>query len=179
MQLSDRSGIGCDLCGMAYRKDFSYYSTDAHLVDVYSGRKPTLHDLLHSKIVRSFDICPSCFDTKFKHKIVEAFKLITPNNVVCELSHRILAGTFKYYYMVMTDVIVKAGAQFTCSKCGKQSLDKKQCSCGSTSLARVSSVTANERFCEFGISSEEYDKLVQIAEQIKTNVGQWGSQSDV
>lgn len=179
MQLNDKSGIGCDLCGTAYQKDFSYYSTDAHAIDVYNSRKPTLYDLLHSKIVRSFDICPSCFDSKIKHKLVEAFKLATPTNVVCELSCRVLTGTYKYYYMVMTDVVVKTGTLYTCSKCGKQSNDKKQCACGSTSLARISNVTANERFCEFGVSSEEYDKLVQIADNIKSNAGQWGSQSNV
>lgn len=179
MQLSDKSGIGCDLCGMAHQKDFSYYSADVHVIDVYNGRKPTLHDLLHSKIVRSFDICPNCFDSKIKHKLLEAFKLCTPTNVVCELSCRVLNGTFKYYYFVVTDVVVKSAIQYTCTKCGKQSNDKKQCVCGSTSLARVSSVNANERYCEFGVSSEEYDKLVQIADSIKSNVGQWGSQSDV
>ena len=48
MQLKDRDGIACDICGTSYRTDFRYYSFDIRNIAVNNNLRPPISSILSS-----------------------------------------------------------------------------------------------------------------------------------
>ena len=156
MQLDDKTGISCDFCGSAHREDFDYHSFDAHKVMVFNNLKPSLGEMINSKIADSFDVCAGCME-ELSFKIVENNS--TPNNL-CEVSSKVFNGSYVFYYVVISNVSVKmSGQPLVCVKCGKKySSDPNVCSCGGTKLSKSAIVSAGKRDLEISICDDVYNE---------------------
>ena len=180
MQTTDKSGIICDYCGLCSTNDFAYYSFDFRAIHVMSGRVPSLDIIHNARITSSYDICEGCF-ASLSQTIIENFKKIqaTRRLGTCELTGKIFAGTYDYYYGVVTKVNVRmTGQPNICVGCQKQSFDtQKACSCGSVSFVRPASINTITRFLEFNSCEEAFQTFRQKAEAVRTRPTQWTTNS--
>jgi hypothetical protein len=156
MQLDDKTGISCDLCGSAHREDFDYHSFDARKIVVYNNLKPSLNEMINSKVADSFDVCADCME-KLSFKIVANN---TPPNNSCEVSSKNFYGSYVFYYVVVSNVSVKmSGQPLICMKCGKKyPADPKACSCGGSKFSRSAIVSAGKRDLEISICDDVYNE---------------------
>lgn len=177
MLLASRDGYSCDQCGMTHRKDFSYYSFDFHFVSVCENRRPALNTVLAVPATFSADICPACF-LKTRTALLEQHRKMPKLTVglVCELSGKIMAGTFDYYYVDVAKVDVLASNQpLSCMSCRTKVADKsKPCpKCGSNKFGRLASIQTDRRHVEFVVSEDIYRTYVTAAERLRQVAGQW------
>lgn len=185
MQLPERDGIACDLCGTTHRSDFSYYSFDMRPVTVTQNRRPSLDQIFHCQPVFSLDVCPACF-TKVSDDIVKNYsKIMSPQRrtrieVVCELSGKAMAGSYTYYHMNVTKVVVRiTGQPFICVGCKNTTNDKsKPCDkCKGTRFVRPANVVATDRFVESNISEDMYKRFTDSASKVRQVAGTWSTKS--
>lgn len=178
MQLPDKSGIACDMCGMSHSNDFTYYSMDCKQVSVYSGRLPSLESLLRLRTTHSLDICPACFsDMKESLVAVNAKRANKPKVVFCELSGAVLSGNYEYYYCVVAEVSVRINNNGAiCAKC-KSPSNGKPCKCGSIDFIRPATVTPTYRYVEFGASHNAMQDMITKMNAIRTKNNQWTTTS--
>jgi hypothetical protein len=176
MQLADKSGIACDLCGMTHKSGFTYYSIDCKHVSIYSGRLPSLDSLLRLKTAHSLDVCPACF-LVIKNKVVESNtkRMNKPKGTICELSAVALSGNFEYFYCVVAEVDVRIGGQAAlCIKC-KAPSQGKACKCGSVHFISPAVVNAVHRYVEFGVSDAAMRELLDKMNVIRSKSNQWST----
>jgi len=147
MQTDDKSGIVCDVCATQYRSEFTYFSLDLRLVAVLQNRRPALVQILTYPAAASFDICPACYDGICK-RVVATYKPVQVGNR-CDLSGRLLTGSYEYYYGTVAKVEVNVPAK---------------------------DMRVTERILELDVSREEYQVLVDRAGQVKATVGQWSAE---
>lgn len=183
MQLKDKSGIACDICGTTCQHDFKYYSFDIAQVDVYDNRKPPLQDILRLPVIFSVDVCTNCFE-KYKTDIIKNYaKTMSKDRkpqlgITCELSGTKLFGTFTYYYVNVTYVNVLSSNQpQTCLRCKSTAINGKCTKCNSTDVMTRSAVQTTERFVEFNASEAEYNKFKHAAETVRRIASQWSTKS--
>ena len=178
MQLSDKSGIGCDNCGTTHRHDFVYYSFDFHYVEVTSNRRPALDSIVESRVISSLDICVACYD-KLTTKVIENYSKASKLAAVtvCELSGVVMTGTYNYYYIVVARVDVKTlGQPFVCVNCRTASTSGAACQkCSGTKFSRPARVIPTNRLLELSISEDMYKQLVDAAGKVRQIAGQWST----
>ena len=145
MQLNDRSGIACDLCGGQYRQDFSYFSMDLRHVQVVDNVRP--RELMQQPII-SLDICPGCWESLSK-RIVECYHPVV-QGVVCDLTGRHLLGNYEYYEGKVTRAVVK----FQGSR---------------------ANVTTEPNLVELALSPEAYEELKRRLVEIRKAASTWSS----
>lgn len=155
MQLASKDGIGCDLCGMTCRSDFTYYSYDFHHVEVYGNSRPDLGSILSSPTIFSLDVCPVCFDGHRKTLIANYAKILSPKRRVvtgvhCELTGQLMVGTYEYYYTEVTKVTVR-------------------------SVGGKPTVSADKRHVEMSICEDMYKKLTASAGTVRKVAGEWST----
>lgn len=176
MQLNDKTGIACDLCSLQHKQDFSYYSFDYRLVEVFNNQRVALEQLLYYPITSSMDICPACFET-IKAKIISNYQRLAPKKVVyCEVSGEILKNNYIYYYCVVSKVEVKmSGQPNTCTKCKNRTFDQnKPCEkCGGREFIKVAVQNVVDRFVEFSIGDKSYQEFKSQMEKQRISTGQW------
>ena len=176
MQLKDKQGITCDLCHTAYREDFEYASFDAKKVTMFNNIRPSLDDMLDSKVLTSFDICTECYDD-LRLKIVDNYQKNLKNGLCCEISGEKIVGTCKFYYIIITEVEVNMSRQpYVCNKCGSKGFEKtKECKCGCKEFRRNAFVIAGKRDLEISISELVYNSWVAKRDSYVEN--SWTSKS--
>lgn len=185
MQLSDRSGIACDKCGTSYKEDFSYYSLDFRQVVVGKFLRPSLKQVLSYTQCYSVDICGMCFN-KLAVNICDNYSSNMNTNtrlrgkvrqgVLCELSGKTMDGEFTYYHCNVIQVDVKmSGQPNICVKCQNKTFDNdKKCSrCDGVDFIKPALTQANQRYVEFNLCEEEFDKIVNTAESIRAKSSEW------
>lgn len=185
MQLDSRDGIACDHCGMTYRSDFEYYSWDFHHVSVMDGNRVSRDVILRSQVVFSLDVCTACFHT-FKLRIVENYKKsMTADRSkssphVCEITGKVMSGTYDYYYCNISKVDVRiTGQPSVCVNCQhRTSDDGKQCSkCGGVEFIKPASMDIDQHFVEISLCTEAFENLVNKAKSVRKLAGQWSTKS--
>ena len=185
MLLSTKDGYACDQCGLTHRHDFTYYSFDFRSVSISQNRKPSLDQILHFKVVFSLDVCPACFE-KVKTTIIEQYaKIMSPQRrvrieTVCELTGKVLVGTYNYYYVDVTEVEVKITSQpAVCTKCKQKTFDDKSpCTkCKGTSFVRPASTASKPRIVEFSVCEDMYKKLTESAATVRQVAGEWSTRT--
>lgn len=189
MQLSDRSGICCDSCGITYKNDFVYYSFDFRLVDVYNNQRPSIDSILSFGIVFSADICTNCFDG-IKKTIVDNYaKIMSPKRlarpssiIVCEMTGNKLAGTYTYYYCVVSKANIKlSGQPNICVKCKTKTFDKnKPCvKCSGNEFIKMAAMNVDNRHVEIIMCQDAFKEFTTRAERVRmsTSTGQWTTES--
>lgn len=157
MRLPTGDGIACDLCGLGCRHDFTYYSYDFKLVEVYNNRRSDLDSIISSPIIFSLDVCPTCFDTHKKATIANYAKIMSPQRrvvigVMCDLSGKLMVGTYNYYYVSVTKVEVR-GAQ------------------------KAATIKTDERHVELNVTEEIYKGLTSSAGVVRKVAGEWSTHS--
>ena len=137
MQLNDKSGIKCDLCGTDHKAKFTYYSIDikhVNMVNNYASRS----DMSGAPIF-SFDVCEGCF-TGWAELIKKHYKA-ADKGLFCDLSGTQIPANGAFYYGDVTKVSVN--------------ISNKQ-----------SAVNTDSKHVELCISETVYnglkDKLIQI-----------------
>lgn len=180
MQLADKSGISCDMCGMSCRTDFVYYSLDFKRVSVYGGRLPDLNLMIRSKNTHSLDVCSSCFDD-LKNKVVRNYsnRMDKGRIVLCELSGKTLTGNYEYHYCVVAEVNVRiSGQNAVCAKCNAPAVSSKVCKCGSVDFRKPASVNVVHRYVEFGVGEQAMKELIDKEKALRQGAAsQWSSKS--
>ena len=182
MQMSDRTGIACDYCGAQYKNDFTYYSWDFRLISVIKNQRPQLNHIFRTKIASSLDICTSCFD-KLKEKVVHNYSSIMDNKsalTICEISGIKMIGTYDYYHVAVTKVIVRmTGQPSICTKCQAKTFDStKACAkCQNVDFIKPASMNTDKRHVELNLSEETFSELRKNAEQVRKVAGQWQTKS--
>lgn len=186
MQLSDRSGIACDSCGIVCKDDFVYYSFDFHNVHVYNNQRPSIDSIIRSEVVKSLDICTSCFDS-IKDAVIKNYsKTMTPRRTnianmftVCEITGVKLSGNYEYYYCVVSKVNVRlSGQSYICVKCKSKSIGDRACAkCSGTQFTRVANTNVDNRHVEIVMCADAYNNLVARAGFIHKSVGKWSTAS--
>jgi hypothetical protein len=157
MQLPTKDGIACDVCGLGCRYDFTYYSYDFRPVEVYGNVKPPLDQIVQFPVIFSLDVCPACFD-KHKKLIVANFaKIQSPKRRVvigtpCDLSGRLMTGTYSYYHVAITKVDVRA-------------------------TQKPPVVKTDERYVEMNITDDMYKQLTTNAGTVRKVAGEWSTNS--
>lgn len=185
MQLSDRSGISCDLCGVNYRQDFTYYSFDFRPVTVVDNRRPSLDMIFSTTVSSSLDVCGACFkqitDTVITHnKSQMSDKRRQQIHVNCELTGNKLIGSYTYYYCCVATVHVQmAGQPNVCVKCKTPThTEDKTCQkCGHNQFIKPASVHMDQRSVEFNVCEEGFATLREKAENVRKLAGQWSTRS--
>ncbi len=128
MQLIDRSGIACDLCGIQHKTDFSYYSFDYRSVQLMNNQRMPIDMILHNSITSSMDICPKCFEdikTRVVSNYAKTMGVKRVQQLVCEYTGKKITGTCEYYYCVVSKVDIKLSNQpNVCTKCKNKTFDK-------------------------------------------------------
>ena len=157
MKLPTNDGIGCDLCGMTCRHDFTYYSYDFHHVEVYNNSRPDLQSILSSPIIFSIDVCPACFDGHRKTIIANYNKILSPKRRTvtgthCDLTGQKLVGTYEFYYAEVTKVVVRTAG-------GRPA------------------VATDKRHVEMSVCEDTYKKLTASAGTVRKVAGQWSTNS--
>lgn len=188
MQTIDRTGIICDQCGMTHKTDFKYYSFEFRKVSAYQNRRPALEQILRLPIEKSLDICTSCFD-KIKRVVVANYsKTMTDNvkhrgkhgpGIVCEISGTKLVGDYDYYHCnIIYAVIRMTGQPSICVKCNTKTFDKtKPCSkCSSSNYTSIANVTTDDRYLEINVSEQEFQKMIDKADDSKRSA-EWSTSS--
>lgn len=185
MQLKERDGIACDYCGTSYRNDFDYMSFDFHMVNVIDNQRMPIEQIIRTNIVFSLDICTSCFDS-FRKRIVENYKkVMSPKRrqqppIVCDWTGKTLAGTYIFYYCVVTRVNVRlTGQPNICTKCGAKTFENdKPCNkCKGTDFTRPAAIDSQERFLELILCEDAYNHFVDKAKSIRKVAGEWSTKA--
>lgn len=149
MQLPDRRGISCDLCGMQYRDDFTYYSLDFRPVKFIDGRRPTINEILSQQVMTSLDACTKCMDD-IKNIVMKNY---APTNVgvQCDLTGTRMTGSF------------------TCAHCNvieaKVSISKKR-------------TTTYDRYVELYVKESALEDLKSKAEKVKKAASEWSTSAE-
>jgi len=91
MLLPDKDGIYCDFCGTSYRDKFSYYSTEATVVNLTNSVT-----VGQSTVDFNKDMCEACYD-KLIGTVRENLDAPKRNFIKCDLSKDYKNGTFNYY----------------------------------------------------------------------------------
>lgn len=169
MQLADKSGIKCDLCGKEYRHDFVYYSLDMKIVQVQNNRHPPgAHDLsvLDGPPV-TLDACATCMlgmenATKANYKP-------TSTGVNCDLCGTQLRGSFSYYYCKVTKADVSmTGATATCQSCKALVRDvSTPCACGGASFTRNAAVRVDDKYLQLMICGPDQAKIAETIARMR------------
>ena len=185
MQLKERDGIACDLCGTTYKTEFIYFSWDFRQAQVNENIRPSRDQIFSMRVVFSLDVCTTCWE-KFKPKIIQHYSTImsptrrAPMGITCELSGKKLLGTFMYYHIAATKVSVSMKGQANiCVNCQTKTHDDKPCTkCGGKNFVRPAHVTTDERFVELNVSEEVFAELRTTAENIRKTAGQWATSTE-
>lgn len=149
MQLSDKSGIHCDICSAEYKNDFVYYSYDFREVSVVNNLRPPINNILTGSVCASIDACALCAFEWFE-QIKSNYKPLD-KAIACDLCGKILAGNFKYYYCVVSKVDVNR---------------------------TTSNVSVEDRLVDVIICTDNYASIVNRAAEVKKNTD-WSSSSEV
>lgn len=157
MQLPTKDGIACDLCGLGCRHDFTYYSYDFRLVEVHANRGLPLASIFSQPFIFSLDVCPVCFDKHKQTAVANYAKIMSPKRraitgVLCDLTGRMMAGTFNYYHVAVTKVEVRA-------------------------TKKPARTKTDERHVEFNITEEVYNELTDKAKTVRKVAGEWTTTS--
>lgn len=157
MQLPSRDGIACDVCGLGCRHDFTYYSYDFRSVEVHGNSKPSLQDIFSFQVVFSLDVCPTCFDKHRKLLIANYNKIISPKRravvgTLCDLSGKLLVGTYNFYHIAVTKVDVRA-------------------------VQKPVRMVTDERHVEMNVSEDMYKQLTVNAGVVRKVAGEWSTNS--
>lgn len=184
MQLSDKSGIGCDHCGTIHNNDFTYYSFDFRLVSVFDNRRPPLDHIYSDPVIFSLDICPACFASISAEVVKNYSKIMSPQrkvrvDTVCEMSGKSMVGTYNYYHVDVTKVVVKTtGQPRICRKCKAKTFEfDKVCACQNNTFVCAASVSPTSRFVEINLCEDVYKTLTNIAAKTRQVAGQWSTKS--
>lgn len=186
MQLIDRSGIACDLCGIQHKTDFAYYSFDYRSAQIMNGQRMPIDVILHNTIISSMDICPKCFED-IKSKVILNYSKTMGNKrvqrvqpLVCEYTGKKIIGTCEYYYCVVSKVDIKISNQPNmCTKCKNKTFDSdKLCTkCGNKDFVRAASQNVDKRFVDIVFSEEAYKDLRSTMERTIATAGQWSTKT--
>lgn len=185
MQLPTKDGVACDKCGTSHRHDFTYYSFDFRPVEVHANRRPGLQEILRQPPVFSLDICPACFE-QMKTAIIANYNkvVLSPQrrvrvDVVCDLSGKLMAGTYNYYHAAVTKAVVSVAKQPCCMKCKAVAADvSKPClKCHGDKFIRPISMTTDERHVEINVCEDMYKTLTSNASTVRKVAGEWTSNS--
>lgn len=151
MQLQDKSGIGCDRCGLACKQDFTYYNFDFRKIDVY-GTKPSLFNIIRLPVIKSLDICTDCFD-KISRTVIENYKTYQQTSIVrCEISGQDIGAEKTYYFVDVQRAEVNTSRQpFICVTCKKHNSTGKQCTCGALQFVRPAKVQVTKDIIQFSV----------------------------
>ena len=174
MQLKERDGIACDLCGTSYKTDFTYYSFDIRLLNVNDDMRPSLNSIFTYNVVFSLDVCEKCMaemaeTIKKKHKALR-------KGICCDLTGKTMNGTFEYYHCQVTKALVKmTGQPNICVNCNYQAQDDgKVCpQCDGDEFLRPASIQSDDRYVDLDISEEAYKELVDKAMNMRKIAGEW------
>ena len=150
------------------------------MIQVCDNHVPSLEMIHNTKIISSYDICVSCY-AQFSQTIVENYKkIMSPNGTnrrinQCELTGKILTGTYDYYYCVVIKVDVRiTGQPNICVSCQKRSLESdKPCQCGGVSFIRPASINTITRFLEFSVCEQALQTFRQKAEAVRVHPTKW------
>ena len=103
MLLPERDGILCDLCGIEYKSQFTYYSVEGQKIEVLSSRKTILP--LGKEL--DLDTCEDCYEKMLDRCRTALAKMPNPGVTIgCELCGTILRGDFSYIQLVFAKVDV-------------------------------------------------------------------------
>ena len=107
-QLESRDGIRCDLCHMAVKTRFRYYSYDLNEVQIYGGAYPSVLKANRKISSSSLDLCGNCHH-RFTEKIVHTNQTLqskkSRGKAVCELSgEQIAQGPAFIVFVTAIDV---------------------------------------------------------------------------
>jgi hypothetical protein len=185
MQLKERDGIACDLCGTTYKTEFTYFSWDFRQVQVNENIRPPVEQIFNMHIVFSLDVCTACWE-RFKPKIIKHYSAVMsstrrmPIGIICELSGKKMVGTFMYYHIAVTKVSVSMKGQANvCVRCQTKSHDDKPCTkCGGKDFIRPARIATDKRFVELNASEETFAELRTTAENIRKTAGQWATSTE-
>lgn len=173
MQLSDKSGISCDYCGLQHKNDFVYFSYDCKSVDSYSTNI-SLDQLLTLPVTYSYDICGSCHED-FKKRIISNYAKLSPKRKrYCELSGEPISK--EYYYVVVSQVTIKlSGQPNICTKCKTSTHQTNAvCSkCGGREFIKVASQGIDQRHLEINVSEKIIKDFNTKLEIQRKTAGQW------
>lgn len=185
MQLADRTGIACDLCGTSYRQDFSYYSLDFRPVAVINNQRSGRDLILQTKINFSLDLCAACY-AQLSNTVVQHYSTImSPKRralvqTICEVTGEILAGTYTYYHCLVTGVSVRFTGQPTvCVKCKARTTEAiKACpKCQGTTFTKPANIKTENDVLEFNVSEATYRGYIARAENVRKVAGEWATKS--
>lgn len=157
MQLETRDGIMCDVCGLGCRHDFTYYSYDFRYVEVLGNVRPPLEAIVSTPVIFSIDVCPVCFD-KHKKLIIVNFAKIqsaqrrTVVGVLCDLTGKLMVGTYNFYHVAVTKVDVRA-------------------------TQKPPTVKTDVRHVEMNITEDMYKQLTTNAGTVRKVAGEWSTNS--
>jgi hypothetical protein len=176
MQLKDRDGIACDLCGASYKTDFRYYSFDMRNVAVNNNLRPPVNSILSSNVAFSLDVCEKCMggvaeDIKKNYKAVK-------NSVCCDLTGKVMTGTFDFYFCQVVRADVKmTGRPNVCANCGVHSavLGEPCKDCGGSEFVKFADTVVDDRYLDIHMCEEAYDKFVNKAMDVRKIAGQWST----
>lgn len=175
MQHHSKQGVYCDFCHILYKEDFDYHSLDVKKITVYNNIRPSLGEMLNTKVVDSFDVCTECMED-LRFKVVDNYSKLYKSGVFCEVSGEKLSGSYRFFYVVAVDVSVNMSKQpFVCVKCGKKSFNNSQCSCGCDDFRRSAVVVSGHRDLEISISEAVYNGWKE--EKSKQKTSNWASSS--
>ena len=183
MQLKERDGIACDLCGTTYKTEFTYLSWDFRQAQVRDNMRPSLGMIFSMQIVFSFDVCMACWE-KFKSKIVKNYSTTMsktrriPVEITCDLSGKKFTGTFLYYHVEVTKVDVSMKGQANvCINCQTKTYEEDiPCKkCGNKEFIRPAQIKTDKRYVELNISEEIFKELRTTTENIRKTAGQWAT----
>ncbi len=157
MQLGTKDGIMCDVCGLGCRHDFTYYSYDFRPVEVHNNTRPPLDSILQFPVVFSLDVCTACFDKHKKSVIANFAKIQSPKRrvvvgVMCDLSGKLLVGTYNFYHVSVTKADVRAAQ-------------------------KAATVITDARHVEMNITDDMYRQLTANAGTVRKVAGEWSTNS--
>ena len=174
MQLKERDGIACDLCGMSYKADFTYYSFDMRLLNVNDDMRPSLNSIFTYNVVFSLDVCEKCM-AEMTETIKKKYKALR-KGICCNLTGKTMNGTFEYYHCQVTKALVKmTGQPNVCVNCNYQTKDDDELcpQCDGNEFLRLASIQSDDRYVELDISEEMYKELVDKAMNMRKIAGEW------
>ena len=156
MQLNDKSGIGCDRCGIACRQDFAYFNFDIRKLVVH-GYRPDLRSCMRLPVCKSLDHCSSCFDL-VSRKVIENYKVYQSTRAfICEVSQADLRAEKEYYLVDVQKADVNTSRQpYVCVACKKKSAEAK-CNCGNLKFVRPAKLDIQKDIIQFFIHKSVYD----------------------
>ena len=176
MQLKDRDGIACDICGTSYRTDFRYYSFDIRNIAVNDNLRPPIGSMLSSNVIFSLDVCEKCMgnvaeDVKKNYKAIK-------NAVCCDLTGKVLTGTFEFYFCQVVRADVKmTGQPNICVGCGAHAaVAGEPCKdCGNKEFIKPADTVVDDRYLDIYMCEKAYNEFVDKAMNVRKIAGQWST----